>query len=79
MIIYSNLVLFLTIKIFGCPLLLLLLLLLPRGHVDLTASPTVKIIKWDQKLGQKIDHIFDLTIYKMTMYPISAVLGLRVV
>ena len=44
MIIYSNLVLFLTIKIFGCPSLPppLLLLSLPRGHVDLTASPTVK-------------------------------------
>ena len=40
MIIYSNLVLLLTIKIFGCPSSLPPLLSLPRGHVDLTASPT---------------------------------------
>ena len=49
MIIYSNLVLFLNIKIFGCPLLLLFLLSLPRGHVDLTASPTVKIPSQDSE------------------------------
>ena len=38
MMIYSNLVLFMTIKIPPCPLLFSS----PRGHVDLTASPTVK-------------------------------------
>ena len=41
MMIYSNLVLFMTIKIPPCPLLFSS----PRGHVDLTASPTVKIVR----------------------------------
>ena len=42
-------VLFLTIKIFGCPSL-------PRGHVDLTASPTVKIA--DVRVSRSLrDHL----------------------